>query len=172
MDLSVFVVLRALHILVAALWVGAGIFLTAFLMPVMRRLGPHGAPVMAAMAQRRMGPFMAAIGALTVLSGLWLYWIYTRGLDAGIALSAPGIMLGLGGLAGILAAILGGAVIGRSVERIRQLGTQLRDMPDGAPKLAQQDALVRLHRRAALASKCDATLLVVALLLMALGHYA
>lgn len=171
MGIPVYVVVRTLHVLVAALWVGSGVFLAAFLMPTIRRLGPQAAPVSEGIAQRGMGLFLELTGGVTILSGLWLYWEFTQGLDPAISFSAPGITFGLGGLFGIAASIVGGGIIGRSVKRARQLGATVAVMADGPEKSAHVATMARLRRRVALATRCDAILLVVALILMALGHY-
>ncbi len=171
MGIPVYVVVRTLHVVAAALWVGSGVFLASFLMPAMRRLGPQGAPVSENMAQHGMGLFLEISGGITVLSGLWLYWEFTQGLDGGITLSAPGVVFGLGGLCGIAASAVGGGIIGRSVKRARQLGADVAGMGDGSERSARVATIARLRRRTAVATKCDAVLLVVALILMALGHY-
>jgi hypothetical protein len=170
--MDIFVAVRALHILVAALWVGAGLFLTLFLMPTLRQLGTGGGPVHDGLERRGMGGFMAAIAVLTVLSGVWLYWQMTSGFDRGVIASNRGIMYGLGGLAGLLAAIIGGAFIGRGLKQIRELGRRLAELADDAERDAHLQMLARLRRRTARASQCDSVLLVAALLLMTLGHYA
>ena len=170
--MDIFVTVRALHILVAALWVGAGLFLTLFLMPTLRQLGTGGHPVHAGLERRGMGGFMAVVAMLTLLSGVWLYWEMTSGFDRGVISSNRGIMFGLGGLAGLLAAIIGGAVIGRGLRQIHELDRRVAGLADGAERDAHLQMLAGLRRRTARASQCDAVLLVAALLLMALGHYA
>lgn len=172
MSISVFVAVRALHILVAALWVGAGLFLTLFLMPTLRQLGTGSHPVHAGLERRGMGGFMAAVAMLTVLSGVWLYWEMTSGFDRNVIASNRGMMFGLGGLAGLLAAIIGGAVIGRGLRQVHELDRGLAELADGAERDAHLQTLARLRRRTARASQCDSVLLVIALLLMTLGHYA
>ena len=96
---------RALHILFAAFWVGSAVFLTLYVTPAIRTTGTHGAPVMAELTRRRMGGFIAAAAMLTLLSGLWMYWVFTRGFDSAILAHGAGLALGLGGLCGIVAAV-------------------------------------------------------------------
>src|SRR6185312_670996 len=100
------------HILFAALWVGSAVFLTLYVTPAIRATGPRGAPVMAELMRRRTGGFIAAAAMLTVLSGLWMYWVFTHGFDSTIVAHGAGLALGIGGLCGIAAAVIGGAVIG------------------------------------------------------------
>jgi uncharacterized membrane protein len=154
--------LRAFHILVAAAWFGASAFMTLFLMPVVRQLGPQGGPVMAGLMQRRFHVFMAASAMLTVLSGAWMYWTLTAGLQPQAVGSHAGVVFGLGGLAGLLAAVIGGAVVGRSSKQLAALAAA--GGPPDAAKLARLQARMRLGSRMAL------VLLLVALLAMTFGH--
>jgi uncharacterized membrane protein len=154
--------IRALHILVAAAWFGAAAFLTLFLMPAVRQLGPQGGPVMAALMQRRFHVFMAANAMLTVLSGAWMYWMLTGGLQPAALGSHDGLVYGLGGVAGLLAAIVGATVVGRSSKQLAALAAA--GGPPDAGLVARLQARVRLGSRVALA------LMFAALLAMTLGH--
>lgn len=162
--------IRVLHIVFAALWVGAAVLLTLFLSPAIRTLGLQGAPVMAELMRRRMGAFLAAAGGLTVLSGLWMYWIFTNGLDADIMRHGAGLALGIGGLCGIVAVILGGAVIGRAAERAGKLSRQAAQMPQGSERAAAMQTVATLQRRVAVYSRCDVALLLAALIAMCVAH--
>lgn len=162
--------IRVVHILFAALWVGTAVFLTLYVSPAIRALGPRGAPVMAELMRRRMGGFIAAAGGLTVLSGLWMYWVFSDGLDSRILSHGPGLALGLGGLCGIVAAVLGGAVIGRTAERVGSLSRAAAAMPDGDERAATFQTIATLQRRVALFSRCDVVLLLAALIAMCIAH--
>ncbi|MGH8216088.1 MAG: hypothetical protein ACREPZ_10400 [Rhodanobacteraceae bacterium] len=161
---------RVLHILFAALWFGTAVFLTLYVSPAIRVLGPRGAPVMAELMRRRMGAFIAAAGGLTVLSGLWMYWIFSNGLDAKIVSHGPGLALGIGGLCGIAAAVIGGAVIGRTVERVAALLRDAAAMPEGGERTAAMQTIATLQHRVALFSRCDVALLLAALIAMCIAH--
>ncbi|WP_159016541.1 hypothetical protein [Cognatiluteimonas profundi] len=162
---SFFAEIRALHIIVAAAWFGAAAFVTLYLMPAMRQVGPQGGPVMQALDQRKFHVFMAANAGLTVLSGCWLYWTLTAGLQPGVVHSPMGVVFGLGGLAGLLAAILGAAVIGRNVKRLALVaGKAATGDPSAAGEMAA------LQQRIRTASRLVLMLMVAALLSMTLGH--
>jgi hypothetical protein len=161
MTATLFPWLRAAHILFAALWFGAAAFLTLYLLPAARQLGPAAEPAMRAITRRGFHRFMAASSGLAVASGLWLYWLLTAGLKPVAIHSATGMTYGVGGLAGLLAAALGGAVIGRSLTRIDRLAGAGRDAE-----------IAVLQRRVAIASRTALALLLVALLAMTLGHVA
>ena len=62
--------------------VPAAAFLTLYLLPVARQLGPSGGTTMTALTGRGFHRFMAANSGLTILSGLWLYWTLTAGFAA------------------------------------------------------------------------------------------
>ncbi|HET6631156.1 MAG TPA: hypothetical protein VFG73_00420 [Rhodanobacteraceae bacterium] len=160
---------RALHIVVAALWVGGTTFLGLFVAPVLRGTGRSGDEVMQGLHRRSVGPFFAVAGLLTVLSGLWLYWHFT-GFRHAAMLSGPGLAFGIGGLLGILAAVVGGAIVGRSVEQVVALDGTMAAMPEGHERQAQAMERLALERRVARASAIDIVLLLAALVLMSIGH--
>lgn len=156
--------IRALHILMAAAWFGAAAFLTLYLMPAIGQLGPQGAPVMVALARRRFHVFMAATALLTVASGLWVFWAMTGGFAPEAMASRFGHVYGVGGLAGLLAAVIGGAVVGRSSKQLAEIAEA-----GGPPDPVR---LSRLQARARVGSRLALALMVVALLTMTLGHAA
>src|SRR3954469_3535618 len=79
-----FLGLRVLHVLLAAIWVGLLAFLALFLLPALRDTGAGGGTVMTAIVRRRMTAATAALGGITVLSGFWLYWRVTGGFDSAL----------------------------------------------------------------------------------------
>ena len=166
MDASLFAHVRALHIVVAAAWFGAAAFLTLYLMPALRTLGPQGGAVMGALEQRRFHVFMAANAGVTVLSGAWLYWTLTDGLQPGAVASRMGLVFGLGGVAGLAAAVIGGAVIGRGTRQLARLAAE------AGPGNPPSPAMLALQARLRVASRLALALLFLALLAMTLGHAA
>jgi hypothetical protein len=163
MDIQFFSVLRAVHILVAALWLGAGALLTLIVFPAIRQTGASGGAVMAEAVRRGLVPFMASIGGLTIVSGLLLYWVWVGASGALGMHSRGGIVLLFGALAGIIAAIIGGAVLGRGSKQMAALAT--------STDAARETQIAALHSRMASASKFVLALLVIALLLMVFSHF-
>lgn len=159
---SLFFDIRALHILVAAAWFGAAAFLTLYLMPAVRQLGPQGGAVMVALTQRRFHVFMAANAMLTVLSGGWLYWTLTAGLQPDAVHSHAGMVFGVGGLCGLLAAVIGATVVGRSSKQLADLAAA------GQPP--QAETVARLQARIRFGSLLALGLMLLALVSMAFGH--
>lgn len=162
MTMQTMTILLAVHILAAALWVGAGAALTLYLFPAIRGSGAAGGVVVAAMVRRGLPQFMAATAGITILSGLLLYWIWSSGRGAGGLQSAGGIMLTLGAVAGIVAAIIGGAILSRGSKELADLAGATLDEP-------MQARIAAVHGRMAGASRITLTLLVLALLLMVFG---
>lgn len=170
MDANAYVVLRVLHILVAAWWVGAAGLLALVVMPAVGDAGAAGGPFLASLHRRKLHVFMAASALLTVLSGIWLYWVLTMGFDPAIVWSSGGLVFGIGGLCGLLALIIGGSIIGPGLARLAELAGQTDAIPE-AQHAAHAQRLAAIHRRTMLASKCALALIVIALVLMATGHY-
>lgn len=170
MDSSLFLTLRAAHILLAALWLGAAFLLSIFVMPAVRDAGPAGGQVLSTLHRRKLHVFMASAALLTVVSGIWLYWLFTAGLQEGLIFSAGGLAFGIGGLCGLLAMILGGAVMGRGMARMTAIGERTGSMSE-PERAAQMEEIAALRRRLGFAGKAILVLMVIALLLMAVGHY-
>ena len=165
-----FLLLRAAHVLLAAIWVGATVFTTMLLMPAVQDSGPAGGQVVGALMRRKMPAFMAALGGTTVLTGLYLYYRFTGGFDPALSGSMGARVFGAGGLAGILALIIGGAVISRGTKKLAALGDRLPGTPEaqrGAVIAEMNDA----RKRVATFSRIVIALQVIAVVLMAIGHY-
>src|SRR4051795_342667 len=91
--------LRIVHVLAGAVWVGAVVFLSVFLIPSIRAVGPAGAPVMEQLGRvRRVPLWMMGATFLTLLSGFTLYWRVSGGFNSAWMASGPGRVFGLGGL--------------------------------------------------------------------------
>jgi uncharacterized membrane protein len=170
MDSSIFLSLRAVHILLAALWLGAAFLLSMFVMPAVCDTGPAGGQLMLTLHKRKLHAFMAGSALLTVLTGIWLYWMFTAGLQAQVMFSPGGLAFGIGGVCGLVAMILGGAVMGRGTARMVALGQQFATLPE-SERGAQMQEMDALRGRLGIAGKLILLLMIVALLLMAVGHY-
>lgn len=170
MNGSWFLIFRAVHVLLAALWLGTSFMLVAFVMPALRDIGPGGGHFMQTLQRRKLHAFMALASILTVLTGLWLYWRFTTGLDEDVILSPGGLAFGIGGLCGLLAMILGGAIMGRGFARMVALGELAAAGSEMERATHLQDMAV-LRQRLSVAGKLILLLMVLALVLMAIGHY-
>lgn len=171
MSTVVFLFLRVLHVLLGAVWVGSTVFLTLRLMPAIENSGPAGGQVMVSLNRNGVTAFFASIGGTTVLTGIYLYWRFTGGFDPAISAGHAGMAFGLGGVAGILALILGGAVVGRSSKRIVDVMEQVVKLPDGPQKGALLQEANGLRQKLKTFGSIVMVLQVIAVCLMALGHY-
>jgi len=170
MNAFLFLALRAAHVLLAATWIGSTIFAALLLVPAAEAAGPAGGQVMARINRRGLTPYMAALATMTLLTGLYLFWHFT-GFDAEVSASHAGIAFGVGGISGILAGVVGGSVVGRSVVRLEKLMGQAAGMTDGPAKSTLLQTASGLHRRMKVGSRVVIVLQLIALILMAVGHY-
>ena len=166
-----FLTVRALHVLLAAAWLGSTAFLSLFVLPSLDEAGPAGSTVMAAMGRRRVDPFFASIGGTTVLTGLWLYWRFTSGFDRVASATMAARLFGAGGLAGILALIIAGSIVGRTARKMIALASKEAASTDSTQRAALQTEIAGATRRISTYSKIVLVLQVVALVCMAIGHY-
>jgi len=167
---AVFLLLRASHVLLASLWVGATAFATFFLFPAVADAGPSAGPVMGALVRRRLPVFMASVGGTAVLTGVYLYYRFTGGFDPALSGTRAAMVFGTGGILGILALIVGGVIVSRNVKKMSELGARLASAsPDDRAPLASQMAVHR--QRAMSGSRIVIVLQMIAVVLMAIGHY-
>jgi hypothetical protein len=170
MGTALFLSLRAAHVLLAAVWVGATVFTTILLMPVIEGFGPIGGQIMQSLERKGMTAFFASMGGITVLTGFYLYWHFTGGFDPEISRSHAGMAYGIGGGAGLLALIISGSVIGRSSKKVVALMGQIPKASDAQKASLMQEADT-LRARMKTFGTFVLLLQVVALLLMAVAHY-
>lgn len=168
---ALFLLLRAAHVLLAAIWVGMTAFVAMFLMPVVRHAGPAAGPVMGGLVRRKFPVAMASLGGTVVLTGFYLYWRFTGGFDPALSATRGAMVFGTGGIAGTLALIIGGAVVSRNAKKMALLGTQLPTFPEGPQRTAAIAEMSAARAKATTFSRIVLVLQVIALLCMAVGHY-
>ena len=170
-SLVTLLVLRAIHILAGAFWVGAALFVTLFLIPSLRGAGPAAGGVMQQLAQvRRLPLWMMSATVLTILSGIGLYWYDSAGFTSAWLGSGQAKVFGFGGLLGIVGAVVG---MGVNVPVGRRLGViAAQSQAAGRPPTAEEAAeMQRLQARMATAGQFVSVLLVLATLAMAVARY-
>ncbi len=164
-----YLLMRIVHILTGAIWVGIAVFSAYFLMPAVGDAGPDGMKVAAALERRGFVVFMPVLATLTVLTGIWLYWRYTGGFSAAISRSHAGRAFGGGGALAILAAILGGAVLSRAAKKASTLAREAAAMPDGPNRAATLASAQRFRLRALAVARIVAVLVLITLVLMSVA---
>ncbi len=166
---AIFLSIRALHVVCAALWLGSTAMLGLFVMPAIDQLGADAGRVMTNLQRTGLNAFMGAIGGLTVLSGLYLYWHATA--DPDFAGSTAGIVFGIGGLLGLAAAIVGGSVVGRGARSLAATGAELAATTDATTRTGLLADVQRLRAQVKTFGHLVMTMLVIATVLMAVAHY-
>jgi uncharacterized membrane protein len=164
------IIARVLHIGLGVFWAGAMIFMAIYLTPSMRDAGPDGAKVAAGLAKRRLLDVMPLAALITLISGTYLYQRVSGGWVPEYMRSLPANVIGVGGLAGILAFIVGVTWVRPSMKKAMGLAQSVANAPAEAREgiMAQAGAL---RTRAASAGKVVAWLLVGATVAMAVARY-
>jgi len=156
------IVLRLLHVAVGAFWVGSVLFVAIFLGPSVRAAGPAGGEVMRRLMERRFAQVIIIVAAVTVLSGLRLYWRMSSGFDPVWIGTPMGLCYTIGGIAAVIAFGIGLTV---TLPAARRLGVVTKTIQGPTPELAA------LSKRMAIGARLTATLLAVTVILMAVARY-
>src|SRR5688572_30157219 len=137
MDQTLTLVLRFIHIVGGVFWVGAVFLMVGFIFPTVRETGPAGGRFMQELMQRRrLSVFMNAAAGLTMLSGFILMGRIVAATNGAWMETRTGMTFGIGALATILAAIIGGAIVGRGGKKLAKLGATVQ-ASGGAPSAEQ-----------------------------------
>src|SRR5262245_54557548 len=132
MTTVMFLGLRALHVLTAAIWIGSATYLAVVVLPSIEAAGPAGGQVMAGVNTRN-GGFVGGFAFATVLSGIYLLWRFTGGFDSSVMATHAGRAFSTGGAAGILA-LVAGVIIGRSGNKLMATAGALANATDDASR--------------------------------------
>jgi uncharacterized membrane protein len=167
---ALFLLIRTAHVLLATIWVGAVALNTLFIFPALQEAGPSAGPVMGALLRRKLPTYMASLGGITVVTGFYLYYRFTGGFDPALSGSSGAIVFGTGGISGLLALIIGGAVVSRSAKTMGELAARLPSAPE-SERAAIAARMAAARERAATWSRIVLVLQAIAVVLMAIGHY-
>ncbi len=169
--LTLFALLRAIHIVAGAAWVGAVLFTGRFLIPTVQALGPAGGQLMQHLTQvRRLPAYMIGVALTNVVSGLALYGMDSSASSGRWATSHQGMIFGLGGLLAIITLILGLTINSPAAKRMGSLAGSIQ-AAGRAPTESERAELGRLQTRITLASRIGVVLLVTATVMMAVARY-
>jgi uncharacterized membrane protein len=164
---SAMLLFRLLHIFAGVLWVGGVVMIALFVQPTVRAIGPAGGQFMGHLITKtRIAAYFPAVAGLNVLAGLFLFW---RNATSGghWAGTRAGMTYSIGALAAIIAFLIGGVMIGRSMGEIAKILKSSGGPPQGeaATQLAAHQARIQGGTRIVL------PLLVIAVITMAIGRY-
>jgi uncharacterized membrane protein len=164
MDIFV-VILRFLHVVAAAYWVGAGVLMAFFVEPAATQAGPAGGQFMLRLGQGKFGVSMAIAGITTIVAGFLLYGRFGYSLN-----SITGAVLLAGGLVGLFALVFGGAATGPLTAKLGRLGREIQSggKPPNTEQITQMTSLTASLRQHA---RINAVLLLVAVTAMAVARY-
>ena len=162
---------RLVHVLLAGLWFGSAAFMSLLLMPAMNAAGPSAGPMMISLNRKGLVPFFASISGITILTGFYLYWHATDGFAPGSGAQHANMAYGAGGIAGLIAAILGGSVVGRSAKKAVEIMGRVATLGDGSEKQALMGEVAALREKMATFGMIVVVLQVVAASLMAMARF-
>lgn len=170
MDIVV-LVLRLLHIFGGVFWVGGTFMLAGFIEPSVRATGPEGGKFMQRLAgQSGFTQAMSVAAVANVLAGLLLYWRDSGGLQLAWITTGTGLTFTLGGLMGIVAAVIGFGVTGANAGKLAALGKQIA-AAGGPPTPAQLSQVQALQEKLRQGGQINTVVMIVVLLCMSLARY-
>lgn len=159
------VLFRLLHIVPGALWVGAGALLVFVLDPLVPRMGQKDAHTFTRHLYLRsiFGRYFPILGGVATLAGFLLYGVISA--HKAYTFDSPaGIVFHVGVVAGLLAAVWGGAREGRLSKQLARLSAE-------QPTAANDAAMAATLQKLAGASRIGFVLLLVAVSAMSSARY-
>lgn len=169
----IMLVLRFLHIVSGALWVGSAFLFVGFIGPSAAEVGPSAGPLMSvAVRKRKVAKIITWLGMITVAAG-WLMWIKDLN-DHGGPGDWLGSSFGLGITIGALLAtttfFIGYYGVGKNVERLVDLGDEIA-ASGGTPRPEQQATMAKIGADLERFGKLDLVLLLLAITAMSTARY-
>lgn len=163
-------VLRLIHIFSAVYWAGSSFFFVGVVAPSADAAGAEGGKFMQRLVQHAgLTKLLPLTAGLTALSGILLYWRASAGLQIAWITSGPGLALTIGGLAGLAAAVEGGAVLGPASQRLEALAQEI-EAQGGPPSQEQQAQFQMLQEKVSKGGIRSVLLFVVALVGMSIAQ--
>ena len=166
-----FLAIRALHVLLAATWLGSVGLMVLFVLPAMKETGPAAGPMMRNIGGRGLNAYMGVLGGVTVVTGFYLYWRLTGHFDPALSATRAAMVFGTGGIAGLISTIIGGAVVGRNMAKMGALGGKAATLPEGPERAALMTELTAARDRGIAGARTVFVLQLIAATCMAVGHY-
>jgi uncharacterized membrane protein len=164
--MTLFVVLRFLHIIAGILWAGGALALTFFVAPTMSATGDAGKQFAGHLiGKTRFSTYMMVTGLTTVVAGSILYGIDSNWFSSGWMKTPTGIGFGIGAFAGILAFIFG-VMLGNTNSALAALGAQIQ----GKPSPEQMTALQALLSRQKMVTQGNMVFMLISISMMALAR--
>jgi hypothetical protein len=164
------IILNLVHIISGVFWGGAVLLLAACIIPAANAAGPAGSAFMhKLMVETRFAMAMGIGGGLTMLSGLVMYWLVSNGISSAWLSSTHGILISIGGTAGIATAVMGGISSKHAGKRLSLLIGEI-DAAGSAPTEVQSAEMQQLKLKLRRSSVYSAVLMLVVITCMALAR--
>ena len=162
------IVLRIIHIFSGVAWVGGAWAFVFYVEPTVHFLGPDGGKFMNYFINVRRYPVYATTAAvLTVLAG-WTLWFLRYGVPS--LQTGAGLTFAIGGVLGLIALGVGGAIVGPTATKLSALGQEIAK--GGKPPTPEQGAQIAAYQaRMSSAGLWAAILAALAVLCMAIARY-
>lgn len=166
-------VFRLFHILAGVLWVGSAFLFVGFIGPSAAEVGPSAGPLLTVLVKKRkVAKVITGLGITTVIAG-WILWLKDMSLYGSLGdwlSSRFGLVLTIGGVLATIAAYVGTTGVGRNVERLVDVGSEVASS-GGPPSEEQQARMGRLMSEIERHGKIDLAMLVVAVIAMSTARY-
>ncbi len=161
------IALRIIHVSSAIFWVGSAVTNVFFIGPTVSATADVGQKFMGYLMNKgRLTFYITASAILTVLAGLSLYWIDSSGFSTGWWRSSVGIGFGIGGLAGIVAFVVG-SIIGKNMAAMGKIASQIQ----GKPSPEQLSQIQAIQKQLAVIGPIHTVAEVIAVVCMATARY-
>jgi uncharacterized membrane protein len=165
------ILFRIGHIIPAVFWVGGAALFFFYIEPTMNKLGQDAEKFVEEVIVRRKLPmYFAGVSGLTVLFGAILYWRDSNGFSGPWMTSPTGIVFGLGGIAAIIAWLLGGVALSPAVKKVGAIGGEMRTA-GGPPSAELMGRMHAAQERVRTIGAIDLVLVIFAVLCMATARY-
>ena len=164
-------ILRLIHIVCGVYWAGTLMFLATLLQPSVAEAGPAGAKVTQALMRRRFLEIIPVMAILTILTGIDLYRRASGNFSMDWITSRPGMTLTIGAVAALIAFTIGMTVLRPAAKGAGPLAQRAQGLPEGAEREALMADVQRLRRRMAVGGRVVASLLLVAVIGIAVFSY-
>jgi uncharacterized membrane protein len=166
-----FVVLRLIHVLGGAFWLGAAVTLFVFLQPTAQATAPEGQRFMLHLLRnRRFSEVVLIAAVLTGVAGAILFWRDTNGLQLALMTQPQGLGFTVGAVAGGTALLLFLFVGYPAGRRMIAIGDRL-EAQRRAPSADEQRILAASQRTLNRIGSTVLVLLVAAAAAMATARY-
>ena len=127
---SIWMLIKVLHILAGAFWIGGAAMIAAFLLPAAKRTGPSAGVFMGhLMGGLKLPLAMNLASWTTLLMGTLLYWRFTGGFKQWSLYWPGGIGLLTGVISGIIAFLWGSFIQAPNAKKLGALLAQMQQSP-------------------------------------------